>query len=220
MDSIYIKMGYSVMTINVRLKSIPTVDFETAIRFCAMDVFVAPIMQRSSRFATVGVHQRRYFLSHAPSTLVPSITCFSKNRFMVMPGGGVYYKAPKSTPHRFGASIFLTDVVPPRMLYLLKFLEVVIPPADPDYMFSELSAYKDWEATVSYLRETFYPEWLAFRIYFHDFRCLNEASPYRKSAISREQGIQTIIAIYERILLPLSRLQGLLNRCFIHAAWP
>ena len=106
------------------------------------------------------------------------------------------------------------------MLHLLKFLEAVIPPADPDYMSSESSAYTDWDKAVAYLQETLCPGWLTSRIYFHDFRCLHEASPYRKSVISREQGIQTIIAMYERILVPLSRLQGLLNWCFVHAAWP
>lgn len=145
---------------------------------------------------------------------------FSKNHFVIMPFGGVYYEAPKSTPLQFEASVFLRDVVPSRLLHLLKFLEVVIPPADPDYMSSESSAYKDWDKTISYLQRTLYPGQLTLRIYFHDFRCLIEASPYRKSFISREQGFQTIIATYDRILLPLSRLQGLLNWCFIHAAWP
>lgn len=146
---------------------------------------------------------------------------FSKNRFVIMPCGGVYFEAPESTPCRFEASIFLRDVVPSRMLHLLKFLEVVIPPADPDYMSSESSAYEDWGKTVSYLQETLsHPGWLTLRIHFQDFRCLDEASPYRRSLISREHGLQTIIAMYERILFPLTRSQDLLNQCSVHAAWP
>lgn len=73
--------------------------------------------------------------------------------------GGVYFGSLKSTPRRVEASIFLRDVVFSRMLHLLKFLEAVLPPADPDYMSSETSAHKDWDKTVSYLQETLCPGW-------------------------------------------------------------
>lgn len=118
-----------------------------------------------------------------------------KNHFVIMPSGGMYFEA----------SIFLRDVVPSSMLHPLKFLEVIIPPADTHYMSLGSSAYEDCDKTVSYLQETLSrPGWLTLRIYFQDFQCLDEASPYRRSVVSREQGLWTIVAMYERILFPLS----------------
>lgn len=54
---------------------------------------------------------------------------FSKNRFIIMPSEGRFYKAAKpAVLNRLEASIFLRDMVPLRMLHSLEIIEIIFPP--------------------------------------------------------------------------------------------
>ncbi|ODM15043.1 hypothetical protein SI65_09538 [Aspergillus cristatus] len=138
-----------------------------------------------------------------------------------MPSGGRFYKAAKpAVPDRLEASIFSRDIVPLRMLHSLKFLEIVFPPADLGYISLRSPAHQDWVETTSYVEDKLNLSRLTLRVYFHGFRSLSDATPHRRSVLTREEGMQTTISMYELIASPLSQLGNRLGRCFVHAAWP
>lgn len=85
-------------------------------------------------------------LQHLARTIL-----FSKNRFIVMPSGGPFYAAAKpAVLDRLEASIFLRDVVPPIMLYSLKFLEIIFPPTIPGCIFLGSPAHQNWIEAIFY----------------------------------------------------------------------
>lgn len=47
---------------------------------------------------------------------------------------------------------FLRDVVFPRMLCCLRFIEIILPPADPDHVPTDSPAHNDWVRTMSYVK--------------------------------------------------------------------
>jgi hypothetical protein len=57
------------------------------------------------------------------------------------------------TPSRLEASIFLTSTVPPNALRFLRFLEVVFPPFDENYLHLDELAYQDWLRTIDYVSD-------------------------------------------------------------------
>lgn len=132
---------------------------------------------------------------------------FSKNRFVIMPTEGVYFDIPEELPERLEASIFLRDVVPRNMLSCLWSLELVFPPIDLNYILLESPAYHDWVKTISYVHEQLSSHrgvLTCLRTYFSEFP-------------TKEENIQPILPVCERILSPLSRLggNGLISRCFV-----
>lgn len=42
---------------------------------------------------------------------------------------------------------------------------------------------------------------------------------HRKSELTREEGMQSIVSMHESITSPLSQLGNRLSRCFVHAVW-
>lgn len=135
------------------------------------------------------------------------IRLFPKNRFVIMPTEGVYFDIPEKLPERLEASIFLRDVVPRNMLSCLWSLELVFPPIDLNYILLGSPAYHGWVKTISYVHEQLSSHrgvLTCLRTYFSEFP-------------TKEENIQPILPVCERILSPLSRLggNGLISRCFV-----
>lgn len=62
---------------------------------------------------------------------------FAANRFIIISVGGYDYAPDNLSAERLGASNFLRDVIPSGMLHYHKFLEIVFPPVNPDYVPSD-----------------------------------------------------------------------------------
>lgn len=145
-----------------------------------------------------------------------------------MPSAEKFYLPPAYPPARLEASIFLCDFMAPDMLYHLRSLELVFPlieGKEPGYISANSPAHHDWTEAIAYARDKLNLPSLTIRIYFQDFRTYKEASRHRKSAsLTRDEGMRTIIAVYELLVSPLSQLAGNkenkngLGRCFVHAA--
>ena len=63
---------------------------------------------------------------------------FTTNRFVITPAKGCA-TVPESTPSRLEISIFLTTIMPSNALGFLRFIEVVFPPFDEDYLRPKIS---------------------------------------------------------------------------------
>ncbi|OJJ85894.1 uncharacterized protein ASPGLDRAFT_1290912 [Aspergillus glaucus CBS 516.65] len=138
-----------------------------------------------------------------------------------MPSGGPFYAAAKpAVLDRLEASIFLRDVLPPIMLYSLKFLEIIFPPTIPGCIFLGSPAHQNWIETISYVQGKLNLPRLTLRIYFPNLRSFQDKMLHRKSALTREEGMQSIVSMHESITSPLSQLGNRLSRCFVHAVWP
>ena len=142
---------------------------------------------------------------------------FTQNRFIIAPVDG-YGNGAKTILDRFEASIFLQDVLPAHLLPRLRFLEIVFPPLDEEYLSPRGQASEDWGHTIENTK--LYLPNLTLRIYFADFYTASHATPLRKN-ITRQEGIKRVVSAYMRIIQPLKKWKtGGLYRLFIHAAWP
>ena len=142
---------------------------------------------------------------------------FKRNRFVITPSAGCNRPADK-TPNRLEISAFLTDVVPSNALRFLRFLEVVIPPFEEDYLRPHEPAYQDWLQTIDCIGEQLCLPMLTVRVYMAEYLPRGgESSPFR-AKMTKEQGT-TILKMYARTLGHLSKLRGL-RRFFVHLAWP
>ena len=143
---------------------------------------------------------------------------FTRNRFVITPSAGCNHPAEK-TPNRLELSAFLTDVVPFNALRFLRFLEVVIPPFEDDYLRPHEPAYQDWLQTIHRIREQLCLPVLTVRVYMADYLPREEEiNPSFRAQMTKEQAM-TIFKMYARTLWPLSQLRGL-RRLFVHLAWP
>ena len=143
---------------------------------------------------------------------------FAKNRFVITPSAGCNHPAEK-TPNRLEISAFLTDVVPSNALRFLRFLEVVIPPFEDDYLGPHEPAYQDWLQTIDRIGEQLCLPMLTVRVYMAEYvPSGGEINFCFRGEMTKEEGM-TILEMYARTLLPLSKLGGL-RRFFVHLAWP
>ena len=152
---------------------------------------------------------------------------FKRNRFVITPSAGCNHPATH-TPNRLEASVFLTDVVPCPALRFLRFLELVFPPFEHDYLGPHEPAYKDWLQTLDHVKQHLSLPALTLRVYMADYLPPGEGggggggqrtSPSLfRAHWTKEQG-KTIVWSYLRILTPLARLKGL-KGFFAHLAWP
>lgn len=142
---------------------------------------------------------------------------FKKNRFIITPAAGCFEPA-EETPSRLEASIFLRDVIPFSALCFLRFIEMVFPPFEGDYLRADEPAYQDWLDTIDHVKGGLCLPVLTFRIYAAD-RLLfpSPGCPYR-TKMTKEQGL-AIIRMYFRAVKPLSQWNEL-HRFFAHLAWP
>lgn len=76
---------------------------------------------------------------------------FSKNRFIITPVDG-HGRAPTTVLDCFEASIFLA-ALSPMMLSHLRFLEIVFPPTDYQYLRVRQPALKAWMHTIDYIQD-------------------------------------------------------------------
>jgi hypothetical protein len=107
-------------------------------------------------------------------------------------------------PHeRFAACEFLREVVPPRALAYLRFLELVFPPYRR-WPEKQHPAMQDWRATIDWLRDKISPPGLTLRLVVAD---LSEASPpaYLQRTLTMEEAA-AIMEAYTELLQPLTRL--------------
>ncbi|KAB8437444.1 hypothetical protein FH972_025122 [Carpinus fangiana] len=139
------------------------------------------------------------------------------NRFIITHPGGTTY-IPKRTPDRLEGSIFLTDVVPFAHLHHLRFLELVFPPFEDDYIQSREPAYQDWIDTIDRIHTKLIG--MTLRVYMRDqgLHYVNNVEiPFRAHSAAKKGEI--IPAMYVRTLEPLKKLRGL-ERFFVHLACP
>jgi len=126
----------------------------------------------------------------------------------------------KTVLERFEASIFLQDIIPAHFLPRLRFLEVVFPPLDEEYLSPRCSALHDWDNTIDNIMKKLDRPNLKVRIYFADFYDASYASLFCKK-ITRKEGMTKVASAYMRIVRPLERLKAHgLSQLFVHAAWP
>ena len=142
---------------------------------------------------------------------------FTWNRFVIIPSTGCNRPADK-TPNRLEISAFLKDVVPSNALRLLRFLEVVIPPFEEDYLRPHEPAYQDWLQTIDRIGEQLCLPMLTVRVYMAEYLPRDGETTTFRAKMTKEQ-VMTIIKMYARTLGPLSKLRGL-RRFFVHLAWP
>lgn len=144
---------------------------------------------------------------------------FTQNRCIVTPVDG-YGCAPKTVLSCFESSIFLRDIVPSDYLCRLKFLEIVFPPVDEEYLEPRGPALQDWEHTIDYFKDKLNLPNLTLRIYFADFYGSCHA-PVSRKKLGREEGTSKVLGAYMRIIRPLEKLKANgLTWLFVHAAWP
>ena len=143
---------------------------------------------------------------------------FKRNRFVITPPGGCNRPAD-NTPNRLELSAFLTDVVPSNALRFLRFLEMVIPPFEEDYLRPHEPAYQDWLQTIDRIGEQLCLPSLTIRIYMADYLPRGGESIASFRANMTKEQFMTIFKMYVRTLGPLSKLRGL-RRFFVHLAWP
>jgi hypothetical protein len=142
---------------------------------------------------------------------------FMKNRFVITPAKGCT-SVPKSTPSRLEISIFLTSIVPSNALGLLRFIEVVFPPFDEDYLRPHEPAYQDWLQTIDYVKDKLYLPTLTLRVYMADHAAHGNNVTLFRRRITKEQQ-RTILSMWVRTFRPLSKLNGM-NRFFAHITLP
>ena len=144
-------------------------------------------------------------------------TFFMKNRFVITPSGGCN-RAAECTPRRLEISIFLTSIVPRNALGFLKFLEVVFPPFDEDYLRPHEPAYQDWLRTIDYITDKLYFPTLTLRVYMADhYPSGSDVTPFRTN-MTKEQAF-TILNMYARTLGPLAKLNRM-DRFYADLSWP
>ncbi len=129
---------------------------------------------------------------------------FSGNRFVVhdyhaMPP----WKLPDVPQERFGASVFLREIVPVHCLANLRFLELIFPPFAPqDWPQDVHPAIQDWRTTVDWVRAKINAPALTIRIIMADF---HSEVPKSRRDMTKDQ-INDILRGHARIAYPLGFL--------------
>lgn len=106
----------------------------------------------------------------------------------------------------------MTNVVSSSALHRLRFLEMVIPPFNEDYLRPHEPAYRDWLRTIGCVRGQLCLSSLTMRVYIG-----YGGFPYRASA--NKVRLMTLFNMYERTLGPISKLGGL-KRFFVRLGLP
>lgn len=144
---------------------------------------------------------------------------FIQNRFIIAPIDG-YGNPAKTVLERFEASIFLQDIMPIRFLSRLKFLEIVFPPLDEEYISPRGLALHDWDNTIDNIKDKLDPPNLTLRVYFADFYTITYTTPLHRQ-LTRAEGIAKVVKAYMRMIRPFKVFkENGLQIFFLHAAWP
>lgn len=168
-----------------------------------MGVFVLEITLRSPHIAGAGVHLSPLFLVCKALRDDAQEVLFKQNRFINAPVEG-YGEPAKTVLDRFEASTFLQDIVPPRFLPSFRFLEIVFPPVDEEYLSPRIPALQNWDNLLDGVKNKLDIPNLTLRIYFADFYTATYAAPFRKQ-ITRKEGLTRVVSAYMRIIRPLEK---------------
>ncbi|KAB8230880.1 uncharacterized protein BDW43DRAFT_313680 [Aspergillus alliaceus] len=143
---------------------------------------------------------------------------FSKNRFIIMPPGGLF-PTEEGLNSKLPPAVFLTKIVPSHALPCLRFLEIYFSPLDVDGFSSESAMYRDWERVIRELGDNLNYQNLTVRLWFGDYVHGGQAIESNR-AIGDEEG-QEVLSKYFALVKPFInfRRRGL-QRFFVHAAWP
>lgn len=145
---------------------------------------------------------------------------YAKNRFVIVPPLEECYRPVKSTPERLEVSIFLRDIMPPKALCFLKFLDVVFPPFYDDYLGNYEPAYQEWLQTIDRIGDLVNLPMLTLRVHMADISLFPEHAPEYRTQMTEEE-CQNIVNAYKRAIEPLSKLRGKgLNRFFTDLTLP
>ena len=142
---------------------------------------------------------------------------FSKNRFVVLPSEGCGHVVTHP-PSRLEPSMFLKDVVPFTALPFLKFVEIVFPPFDGDYIKPGEPAFRDWISTIDQVKGQLNLPQLTLRVYMTDLPQMEAVTSTFRHTVTSEQK-STIYRSYVTAFYPLQALKGV-NRFFAHLACP
>ncbi|GAO16502.1 hypothetical protein UVI_02010910 [Ustilaginoidea virens] len=147
---------------------------------------------------------------------------FRSNRFTVVPKNGCTLpvrKVQDEPDDRLEASIFLRNVVPFQALSYLRFLEIVFPPFDYEFLPPNHTAYRDWIELLDFLSGVLSPSQLVLRVHFADYDSTGYKRTYFRVNMT-PAGSEAIARAYERTLMPLEKLRRSLKCLFIHLANP
>ena len=143
---------------------------------------------------------------------------FMRNRFIINHS----QDSVKHAPLRVETSIFLTDIVPLSALHFLRYLELVFPIVDDDYLCHE-PPYQDWIRTIDLVKEELCLPLLTVRIYITDYLSKGRYLPTEASSSLysqyRSEQYAMIFQTFSRTLRPLSKLKEL-KAFFVHLEWP
>jgi hypothetical protein len=144
---------------------------------------------------------------------------FSKNRFIITPSENCD-KPATHTPESLEAFKFFAEVVPRDALRFLRFVEIVFPPFEEDYLRPDEPAYSEWLQTITLMKNEFNLPNLTLRVYMADIGAFDDDQglPDFRRRITKEGGI-IIFQMYKRIIHPLAGLKGL-GKLFVHLSWP
>ena len=150
---------------------------------------------------------------------------FLQNRFIVMPEGFVH-SVVDAVPSRIHIANFLTEVVPRSAFCSLRDLEIVFPPFIMPHHTPKYLACQDWLRAIDVAKNCLCLPMLTVQVHMvdklwhdNDKLCQDKISkPHFRSSMSKEQGME-IVAAYILIMKPLEKLK-VLNRFFVHVAWP
>ena len=109
--------------------------------------------------------------------------------------------------------------MPLQALPHLRFLEIVFPPYDYDFLAPNESAYEDWIEFIGFLSDILSQSQLTLRLYFADY----DSTGYNRTNFRVNMTptkYENIVKAYERTLRPLKRLQRAFRCLFIHLANP
>lgn len=143
---------------------------------------------------------------------------FGGNRFVVIPKEGCTLPT-RSTPDRLEVSVFLREIVPTQALSYLRFLEIVFPPFDGDFLAQDTPAFQDWIDLLNFLKIKLTPSRLTLRVHFADY----DSTGYHRSlwrVNMTPAKCQDIFRAYYRTLEPLKILKRNLGCLFVHLASP
>lgn len=142
---------------------------------------------------------------------------FANNRFVIRSKRG-FQNAAKYTPRRVAPTIFFHLLAD--NLRHLKYLELVFPPIDDDYLRTTDPAYPNWLDSIGFAADRLNLTQLTLFVVMADHHKTGTNITHFRYNMTPKQG-NTIVNMYFRIIQPLQQLKDAgLNKFFVSLAWP
>ncbi|KAF2431377.1 hypothetical protein EJ08DRAFT_678404 [Tothia fuscella] len=111
-------------------------------------------------------------------------------------------------------------VIPRSVIHFLRFIEIVFPPFEKDYLLTLEPAYQQWLQTVASMENELHLAKVTLRVYMADLNICaqDQRLPDYYHRIAEERGI-ILERMHERVIQPLTELKGL-SKFFVHSVWP